>query len=238
MKCMFGKIANGFLVIVLLAGCNNSTGQNHSLPVEPPPNDPDIGENLGGNPEFREPLRGSIIAETSTFSAGPGFRNDDLGHAIGNLPKDITKVELKITDVTDEGLAHLEEATWITELHLPNQITDNGLAHLSKLSQLEFLTLEEANVSGEGLAHLKNCKNLKLLFLNGAKVTDEGIQNAADLKSLEQLDLTGTAVTDAVLPYLMELPNLKSLDLSVTNVSRQAVREFAEARPDVVVNGP
>jgi hypothetical protein len=44
------------------------------------------------------------------------------------------------------------------------------------LTQLEYLSLLDSQVSDAGLVHLKNLQGLQILLLNGSKVTDAGLR--------------------------------------------------------------
>jgi hypothetical protein len=198
-----------------------------TAPLEAPA-ERDLGKKLGG----------SLFPATGMFGGGPEFSDAELKRLVAELPPGITKLDLKMTKLSDAGLAPLQSADRVTEVYLPPQVTDAGLVHLAGMKNLEFIILEDARVTGSGLSSLHELPRLKRLFLNGAAVTDAGLVNLAGLTALEEIDLTNAKITDASLPILMQLPNLRSLDLTGSQVTRQAVSAFQAGRPDVVVNGP
>jgi len=60
------------------------------------------------------------------------------------------------------------------DLRLTN-ITDNGLEHLKRLRKLEVLSLDNTAISDEGLAHLHSRSSLRQLVLSRTQVTSEGV---------------------------------------------------------------
>ena len=85
-------------------------------------------------------------------------------------------LNLRGTEVTDAGLAHLAGLTGLVKLHLEKtKVTDAGLEHLKGLENLESLNLYGTEVTDAGLAHLEGLKKLKKLYLWQTKVTDEGV---------------------------------------------------------------
>ena len=65
----------------------------------------------------------------------------------------------------------------IKKLNLENSlITNDGIAYLKQLSQLEQLNLYGTNISDEGLIQLTSLKNLSQIYLWKTKVTMSGIE--------------------------------------------------------------
>jgi Leucine-rich repeat (LRR) protein len=101
------------------------------------------------------------------------------------------------TQVTDDGLAHLENLTALQEVWLDNtRITDAALAHFEGLSALQRLYLRGAHISDAGLAHLQDLTGLEELWLDNTQVTDAGLAYLEGLTALQWLELTNTEVTD------------------------------------------
>ncbi|MCH8804975.1 MAG: hypothetical protein IH986_02675 [Planctomycetes bacterium] len=77
------------------------------------------------------------------------------------------------------------------------QVTDAGLAHLKGLAGLNWLWLSGTEVTDAGLAHLKGLAGLHVLSLVGTQVTDAGLAHLKGLAGLQWLYLTDTQVTSA-----------------------------------------
>ena len=110
------------------------------------------------------------------------FTDADLEHLTG-LVRDLKRfselqfLDLRYTQVTDEGLMHLKGLTNLLRLYLDDtQVTDAGLVRLKELTKLQFLFLTDNQVTDEGLVHLKGLTNLRWLLLGNTQVTDEGVQ--------------------------------------------------------------
>ena len=71
--------------------------------------------------------------------------------------KPVVGVDLKGTQVTDIGLAHLEGLTKLQSLDLyGTKVTDAGLERLKGLSELQVLWVGDTEVTDAGLEHLSS----------------------------------------------------------------------------------
>ena len=80
-------------------------------------------------------------------------------------------------NVTNDGIAYLEQLHWLTELNLSScAVTNEGLSHLVGLSRLSRLDLSYCNrITDVGIKPLKVLRNLTYLDLKGCvKVTNGG----------------------------------------------------------------
>jgi hypothetical protein len=190
-----------------------------------------------------------------TFSTWdtPPLPGDD--HTLAALPglDDITKLEVRSSPVTDEGLRHvgaLSRLRWLTLEHtnvtgaglahfrglplaalslLGSPVDDAGFSALPELPALETINLSETLVAGPGLAHLRRLPALTGLDLSSTKVDDDGLRHLEGMP-FTYLNLSKTAVSDAGLPHLERLPRLQHLHLCGTRVSKEAVaRSSSEA---------
>lgn len=94
--------------------------------------------------------------------------------------KDLTRLahlNLRGTEITDEGLATIAKQKTLVRLHLEKtKVTDKALEQLKGLENLEYLNVYGTEVTDAGLAHLEGLKKLKSLYLWQTKVTDEGVK--------------------------------------------------------------
>lgn len=154
--------------------------------------------------------------------------------------KELRRLILSGTGLTDTGVGSLQSLENLEELWLPSGPTDIGLktvgrltslrklgvsssmasdlglSHLRNLEDLEFLNLwcDRSRVTDGAAAHLRQLKRLKVLRIHNSAITDDGLRSLAELKSLEDLELHGNAVTFDGLQHLQQFPALRELDFS------------------------
>ena len=80
--------------------------------------------------------------------------------------------------VDDSTLARIAKRGSLTRLYLRGTgITDDGLKHLTGLTKLEKLDLVETGITDAGLVHLSGLLSLKKLYLTETRVTKDGVRN-------------------------------------------------------------
>lgn len=142
---------------------------------------------------------------------------DGAMRVLARLPK-LRILRLRLTKITDSGLAELAHCRSLTYLGLAGtRVSDAGLIHLSKLPRLENLGLgvynEGANITNEGLRTVGRLTNLTWLDLSGTKITGEGLVHLKDLQKLKTLSLDSTDVAENDLAHLAPLQSLEHLRL-------------------------
>lgn len=86
-------------------------------------------------------------------------------------------VEIGNSDLGDADLAQLASLRQIRRLMLNDtKVTDRGLVHLKKLSYLRHLGLDETSISDDGLESLHACHSLEYLSLQGTRTTPAGVE--------------------------------------------------------------
>ncbi|MEZ6046528.1 MAG: hypothetical protein R3C11_13340 [Planctomycetaceae bacterium] len=90
-------------------------------------------------------------------------------------------LELRDSEVTDEGLLLLPALTQLTRLDLNSRpITDTGIKDLAKkFPSLEWLILRRTEVTDDSLEEIAKLKNLKLLDIQDTNTTAD---RAEDLR--------------------------------------------------------
>ncbi len=125
---------------------------------------------------------------------------------------------LRLDGTTDSHVKYLAGLTSIEWLWLQDtEITDAGLEPLKALTGLRTLTFTGDQVTDLGLAHLQRLTELRTLYLTGCRITDLGLASFQALKALENLSLCGVQITDAGLASLQHLPGLKYLGVASNN---------------------
>lgn len=136
---------------------------------------------------------------------------------LARLPR-LRNIRLRLTKVTDAGLAELVPCRSLTHLDLAGtKVSDAGLIHLTTLPRLEVLGLgvynEGANITNEGLKTIGKLTGLTRLDLSGTKITGEGLAHLKGLQKLKSLTLESTDVAETDLAHLEPLKSLESLRL-------------------------
>ena len=142
---------------------------------------------------------------------------DEAMKVLGQLPA-LECVGLRLTKVTDAGLAALCDCQTLTQLDLSGtKVSDAGMMHLQRLPKLNSLRLgvyeEGANITDEGLKVVGELVKLKHLNLSGTKITERGLAHLEKLSNLEDLSLDNTNIKEAGLASLEPLQALKRLRL-------------------------
>jgi hypothetical protein len=110
-------------------------------------------------------------------------------------------------------------------------VTDAGLVHLAGLRELKELDLYGCRISDGGIPSLRGLTHLRRLNLLGAKISDEGLDALAGMEELEELNLYRSEITNAGLERLKKLKKLVSLDLRYSRVTRTGVEGLRAAVP-------
>ena len=101
---------------------------------------------------------------------------------------------------------------------------DHLLMMMSRVRSINFLDLDETDISNEGVNHLTRLEHIKELRLKGIPaINDDCMASLNKITSLELLHLGGTSVTLKGLMQLGCLQNLKVVLLSLT--ASEAIRE-------------
>jgi hypothetical protein len=107
---------------------------------------------------------------------------------------------------------------------------DPGLALKPDVAVLQMAN--NPDVNDRTLESLRGLKALKELDLNDTQVTDAGLVVLRDLPALERLRLARTRVTDqGFREALFNKDSLMQLDLQGTQVSRETMRAWRDAKP-------
>ena len=121
--------------------------------------------------------------------------------------------------VLDHSLAPLAKMKNLRRLNLLGTlVTDEGLKHLSGLTELEDLDLYGVKVTDSGIEHLSKLKKLRRLNLLGAQISDASAGILSGLKELRELNLYRSRITNAGLAKLHRLRNLRTARLAVHRV--------------------
>ena len=114
-------------------------------------------------------------------------------------------------------------------------VTDEGLKHLSGLTNLEELDLSGTRVTEKGIEALRNLKAMRRLNLLGVQATDASMDVLAGMEHLQVVNLYRTRVTNSGLARLQALKELTDVDLRYSRVTSNGIEALRAALPNVKV---
>lgn len=132
--------------------------------------------------------------------------------------KDLKRLDLSLTRISDRGLRALKAAPAIEELNLyfAEQITDEGAAAIKGWKQLRRLNLRGTKITDATLEFLSSGPALEWLDIGWAQITDTGLDHLVSLTNLRHLAMGGNKLTDTSLQFLRQMPQIEYLDLGGT----------------------
>lgn len=138
---------------------------------------------------------------------------DEFAEHIGHL-RDLQKLIIKATDLTDEGLRKLKPLANLRELSLASpRLSGSGLANLDGMNKLKELVLHgSACLDEKAFAHLPQLRALMRLSVYGGDFCDADLAPLAVLSNLEELEISDNDnVNGTFTTHLTELPRLREL---------------------------
>jgi Leucine-rich repeat (LRR) protein len=132
--------------------------------------------------------------------------------------KELKRLDLSLTRISDRGLRSLKTAGAIEELNLnfAEQITDDGAATVKGWKHIRRLNLRGTKITDATLEFLSGVPSLEWLDIGWAQITDTGLGHLASLTNLRHLAMGGNKLTDTSLRFLRQLPQIEYLDLGGT----------------------
>jgi hypothetical protein len=173
---------------------------------------------LGQAPGF---LR--LVGGTDSFHIrvnGTRFGDEDLARLVQNYGKLIWGLDIRNTNVTDEGLRHLTGLPSLEQLVLGND-------DRSGVRRMRGIEPPTSTITDAGLVHLRDLPQLMSLNVSGLPITDAGLASIAGLPKLGALYLSRTKVQGQNLGKLKALPKLAILYLDNSAVTEQALSQLA-----------
>src|SRR5579862_3951253 len=165
--------------------------------------------------------RGAVVqsdASSRITGLGLGFRwvTDADVEMIADL-KDLRKLDLSFSLITDGGMEHLKPLDGVTDLNLfaVEKITDAGMSYIRGWKKLERLNLHGTDVTDiTMMQYVAGFTALRSLDIGYTLVGDLGLESLASLPRLEDLSIGGNKINGGGLHVLEALPKLAHLSLS------------------------
>ncbi|HTA71883.1 MAG TPA: hypothetical protein VK776_26555 [Bryobacteraceae bacterium] len=143
------------------------------------------------------------------------------------LPQ-LTELNLRNTEISEVGAAHLSSISLLQKLDLSyTLLSDSALTKLTPLVSLQALNLGSTQVEGPGLGAIEGLTNLRELNLDNAPLKNDALQHIGKLTGLEALSIRYTDVTDKGTPALAGLKNLKRLDLGGVDIRDAGLKNLS-----------
>ena len=121
--------------------------------------------------EFGHTLFSSgLVRLTELDFSGSDYIDEDILGYLKRL-RQLRKLNLKSTGITDTDLVHISNLRELIELDIShNDITDSGLKNLMNLAKLTKLDISDNDITNDGIEYLVHLGNLKMLDLTGTQV--------------------------------------------------------------------
>lgn len=143
-------------------------------------------------PESYQPNKQEVLAKFNVLGGG------GLPDA-GDAGQPIVTVSLADSKVSDEILLNLlVQMPGLKVMNLRHVSVGDRLASgLSRVSQLEYLFMDQCHLTDAGLVQLGKLTALRKLSLTGNRISDAGLDQLTGLKNLEVLHVGDTRVTES-----------------------------------------
>jgi len=140
------------------------------------------------------------------------WANDNIMDRVAEA-KDLRRLDLSFTYLTDRGMERLAQLPRLEELTLDTAefITDASMSYLRANKSLRKLVLRGTDVTDISLPYIAELTNLRSLDLSQTMLGDGGLESLPALAQLEELDLGGSRITGVNLNFLKLLPKLRKL---------------------------
>lgn len=158
-------------------------------------------------------LAGSWINDSEMIDLA-GFRN-------------LQRVDLSHTRISDEGLLNLRPARSVVDLNLlyAEQITDQGMNAIKDWKQLTHLNVRGTRVGDGTLGIVSKLEQIETLDVSNTALTENGVEGLIPLTRIKNLAIGLNRLNDGALEILRFLTTLESLDLGgPRGVSRNSQR--------------
>ncbi len=163
-----------------------------------------------------------------SFSKRATIKDADL-EKIGHCSK-LDYLDLRSTDITDEGIVNLKNCLELRTLYLNRaNITAKGLISLNHLQGLRTLGLSDTKVGDIELEELAKFPALDSIYLDGTNITNNGLQTVGKMLKVTQLDISRTAITDEGLNHLTEMRKLQTIFVRRTKATERGIEDLAKS---------
>lgn len=168
-------------------------------------------------------MSSQINVDGCFFEASIDYLSFGLGHQFKEMA-DLKKLS------QFPNLRHASLAT--------SSLDDFGLAYVCNVTTIEYLDLQDTEITDSGLENLSRLPNLKTLRLKGNRQLTNGcVMYLAKLSGVSDLQIHETSINQGGLPELTQMSQLKELCLSVHggNFSFGTLTETSRRMPNCTI---
>lgn len=151
----------------------------------------------------------------------------------------------------EESLGYIDDLQLLSQF--PNltsasfscsNLNDEGLAHISDCYKIEYLDVQDTEITNEGIKHLKNLNNLQYLRLKeNSQLTNDCIPDLAALDFLSNLQIHETSINEEGLKKFVALKNLElycfleniCIDVWNNNYTFEGLLDISKKIPDCAI---
>ncbi len=156
---------------------------------------------------------------------------DDRDLALLRGLKNLEVLNMRYTNITDDGLSNLSGLNNLKELRVSGtQVHGPGLIHLKSLPKLTALSLSELSISPNGLTALPELKHLKELHISQHPLSNETLEAVSQMQGVQNLEIKSAEITDEKFVYIARLQGLKSLDITYNKISDKSIPEILKLK--------
>ncbi|WP_146585234.1 leucine-rich repeat domain-containing protein [Posidoniimonas polymericola] len=140
--------------------------------------------------------------------------------------QNLREIDLRLTDLTDDGVRRLAQLTKLEKLDFSNtSVSGEGFADAQYALALRDLNLEKCPITDRGLKQIGQFVNLEQFYAGGncKKVTDSGINYLTQLERLKTVSICGASITARSTASLERLNHLKTLWIENTPLGDEVV---------------
>ncbi|BAP33238.1 uncharacterized protein CHSO_4201 [Chryseobacterium sp. StRB126] len=125
-----------------------------------------------------------------------------------------------------------------------SNLNDDGLAHISDCRKIEYLDVQDTEITNEGIKHLKKLENLKYLRLKeNSQLTNDCIPDLAALDFLFDLQIHETSINEEGLKKFVALKNLEiycfleniCINIRDNNYTFEGLLDISKKIPDCAI---
>jgi serine/threonine protein kinase len=179
-----------------------------------------------GLPELAKASISVLLVQNTSFG-------DKECEIVAQFPR-LTKIDLSLTNVTDDGIKHLCDSRSLTQLVISSsKATGDCLQFLTDIPGLNVLEMDGlSKVDLNDLQALRRCRNLTLLNVGHIPIGDDGLRILSGIESVRDLSIDScgitdggikslagkklfrlsladnSGITDKTIPYIMQIPTL------------------------------
>lgn len=133
-------------------------------------------------------------------------------------------------------ISHLKQLQYLSIQRA--EVSDKCLMELKQLTELRRLLLPFTNITDATLSGVSNLPKLESLMLPGTKISDDGLSKLAGLKKLKSLWVDRTALTDKAAQHLSKMTQLESLFLDGTKITEKGLGQLESLQSLKVLSIP